>query len=102
MQGNKSNLSNLSTQEWFEFVHGSICDQPLVDSLLAKHDIDTIVHFAAESHVDRSITGPDAFIDTNIVGTHCLLKAAKKFWIEDGGNQIICFIMSPPMKYMAP
>ena len=84
--GNKSNLSNLSTQEWFEFVHGSICDQPLVDSLLAKHDIDTIVHFAAESHVDRSITGPDAFIDTNIVGTHCLLKAAKKFWIEDGGK----------------
>jgi dTDP-glucose 4,6-dehydratase len=84
--GNKSNLSNLSTQEWFEFVHGSICDQPLVDSLLAKHDIDTIVHFAAESHVDRSIIGPDAFIDTNIVGTHCLLKAAKKFWIEDGGK----------------
>ena len=84
--GNKSNLSNLSTQECFEFVHGSICDQPLVDSLLAKHDIDTIVHFAAESHVDRSITGPDAFIDTNIVGTHCLLKAAKKFWLEDGGK----------------
>ena len=84
--GNKSNLSNLSTQEWFEFVHGSICDQSLVDSLLAKHDIDTIVHFAAESHVDRSITGPDAFIDTNIVGTHCLLKAAKKFWVEDGGK----------------
>ena len=84
--GNKSNLSNLSTQERFEFVHGSICDQPLVDSLLTKHDIDTIVHFAAESHVDRSITGPDAFIDTNIVGTHCLLKAAKKFWIEDGGK----------------
>jgi dTDP-glucose 4,6-dehydratase len=84
--GNKSNLSNFSTQEWFEFVHGSICDQSLVDSLLAKHDIDTIVHFAAESHVDRSITGPDAFIDTNIVGTHCLLTAAKKFWIEDGGK----------------
>ncbi|MFB0988756.1 MAG: dTDP-glucose 4,6-dehydratase [Gammaproteobacteria bacterium] len=84
--GNKSNLSNLSTQAGFEFVHGSICDQPLVDSLLAKHDIDTIVHFAAESHVDRSITGPDAFIDTNIVGTHCLLTAAKKFWIEDGGK----------------
>ena len=84
--GNKSNLLNLSTQEWFEFVHGSICDQSLVDSLLAKHDIDTIVHFAAESHVDRSITGPDAFIDTNIVGTHCLLKAAKKFWVKDGGK----------------
>lgn len=84
--GNKSNLSNLSAEEWFVFVHGSICDQPLVDSLLAKHDIDTVVHFAAESHVDRSITGPDAFIDTNIVGTHCLLKAAKKFWIEEGAK----------------
>lgn len=81
--GNKNNLANLNDEEWFEFVHGSICDQGLVDSLLVKHDIDTIVHFAAESHVDRSITGPDAFIDTNIVGTHCLLKAAKKYWIEE-------------------
>ena len=51
-----------------------------------KHDIDTIVHFAAESHVDRSITGPDAFIDTNIVGTHSLLKAAKKYWIAEGSK----------------
>ena len=84
--GNKNNLANLLGEEWFEFVHGSICDQALVDSLLVKHDIDTIVHFAAESHVDRSITGPDAFIDTNIVGTHCLLKAAKKFWIEEGAK----------------
>ena len=84
--GNKNNLSNLLNEQWFEFVHGSICDQALVDSLLAKHDIDTIVHFAAESHVDRSITGPDAFIDTNIVGTYCLLKAAKKFWIEEDGK----------------
>ena len=84
--GNKSNFSNLSTQDWFEFVHGSICDQSLVDSLLHKHEIDTIVHFAAESHVDRSITGPDLFIETNIVGTHCLLKAAKKYWIEEDGK----------------
>lgn len=82
--GNKNNLADLLDEEWFEFVHGSICDQTLVDSLLVKYDIDTIVHFAAESHVDRSITGPDAFIDTNIVGTHCLLKASKKFWIEEG------------------
>ena len=80
--GNKNNLANILNEQWLEFVHGSVCDQDLVDVLLAKHDIDTIVHFAAESHVDRSITGPDAFIDTNIVGTHCLLKAAKKYWIE--------------------
>ena len=84
--GNKNNLTNLFGEAWFEFVHGSICDQALVDSLLVKHDIDTIVHFAAESHVDRSITGPDAFIETNIVGTHCLLKAAKKFWIDEGAK----------------
>ena len=84
--GNKNNLAELSGQPWFEFVVGSICDQPLVDSLLVQHDIDTIVHFAAESHVDRSITGPDAFIETNIVGTHCLLKAAKKFWIDGGAK----------------
>ena len=64
-------------------MHGSICDQELVESLLHKHEIDTLVHFAAESHVDRSITGPDAFIDTNIVGTHSLLKAAKKYWIDE-------------------
>ena len=84
--GNKNNLADLLSEEWFEFIHGSICDQALVDSLLVKHDIDTIVHFAAESHVDRSITGPDAFIDTNIAGTHRLLKAAKKFWIEEGAK----------------
>lgn len=81
--GNKNNLANIINEQWLEFVHGSICDQDLVDALLVKHDIDTIVHFAAESHVDRSITGPDAFIDTNIVGTHCLLKAAKKYWIVE-------------------
>ena len=82
--GNKSNLTNILNEQWLEFIHGSICDQDLVDALLVKHDIDTIVHFAAESHVDRSIVGPDAFIDTNIVGTHCLLKAAKKCWIDGG------------------
>ncbi|GJM12030.1 MAG: dTDP-glucose 4,6-dehydratase [Pseudohongiella sp.] len=80
--GNKNNLANLIDKDWFEFAHGSICDQSLVESLMRDHDIDTIVHFAAESHVDRSITGPDAFIETNIVGTHCLLKAAKKLWID--------------------
>ncbi len=84
--GNKNNLAAFSAQPWYEFLHGSVCDQVLVESLLAKHEIDTLVHFAAESHVDRSITNPDAFIDTNIVGTHSLLKAAKKSWL-DGGNK---------------
>ena len=81
--GNKNNLTALLGESWITFVHGSICDQELVESLLLEHEIDTLVHFAAESHVDRSITGPDAFIDTNIVGTHTLLKAAKKVWIDE-------------------
>ena len=89
--GNKNNLVDLLAEDWFEFVHGSICDQELVESLLHKHEMDTLVHFAAESHVDRSITGPDAFIDTNIVGTHSLLKAAKKYWIDENAQPVHLF-----------
>jgi len=85
--GNKNNLADLAEEPWFKFVEGSICDQDLLDSLLEENEIDTIVHFAAESHVDRSITGPDAFIETNIVGTHCLLKAAKNYWIDAGAKE---------------
>jgi dTDP-glucose 4,6-dehydratase len=82
--GNKENLSAEMGQPGFEFVHGSICDDVLVEKLLRQHGVNTLVHFAAESHVDRSITGPDAFIDTNIVGTHTLLKTAKKVWLGEG------------------
>ena len=85
--GNIANLDNVKNKENFIFVHGDICDQPLVEKLLVEHSIDTLVHFAAESHVDRSITGPDAFIETNIIGTYTLLKAAKKVWL-DGDNVI--------------
>ncbi|MFA3790797.1 dTDP-glucose 4,6-dehydratase [Aliiglaciecola sp. SL4] len=80
--GNRANLASVESNEFFEFVKGDICDTSLVESLLQEHQIDTIVHFAAESHVDRSITGPDAFIETNIIGTYSLLKAAKKVWID--------------------
>lgn len=80
--GNRNNLHGALGADWFTFVEGSITDQALVETLLRQHAIDTLVHFAAESHVDRSITGPDAFIDTNIVGTHTLLKAAKACWLE--------------------
>jgi len=82
--GNLANLAPVSARERFRFVHGDICDQARVDSLMAEEAIDTIVHFAAESHVDRSIAGPDAFIQTNVVGTHTLLKAAKRAWIDGG------------------
>lgn len=80
--GNRNNLQSVESNEQFKFVHGDICDTGLIESLLSKNSIDTIVHFAAESHVDRSITGPDAFIETNILGTYSLLKAAKKIWID--------------------
>jgi len=81
--GNKENLTQAQKIPNFEFVHGNILDQVLVESLIKNHRIDTLVHFAAESHVDRSILGPDEFINTNVVGTHCLLKAAKKIWIDE-------------------
>jgi dTDP-glucose 4,6-dehydratase len=83
--GNRHNLAGLEGQPGYRFVHGDIKDQALVEQLLRDHAIDTVVHFAAESHVDRSITGPDAFIDTNIVGTHSLLKAARSVWQATGG-----------------
>src|SRR5689334_17392736 len=67
----------------FRFVQASICDTAAVESLMREEQIDTVVHFAAESHVDRSIHGPDAFIETNVLGTHSLLKAARKLWLEE-------------------
>lgn len=79
--GNPANLEGL---DGVDLIVGDICDTALVDSLLADRNIDTIVHFAAESHVDRSITGPDAFVTTNVIGTHSLLKAARTAWLDKG------------------
>jgi dTDP-glucose 4,6-dehydratase len=81
--GRYSNLEALEGQKNFRFVKGDILDQDLVETLLRDTTIETIVHFAAESHVDRSIYGPDAFLRTNIDGTHSLLKAAKKVWLDE-------------------
>ncbi len=78
--GNPANLDGTRA----ELVVGDIGDQALVETLLASREIDTIVHFAAESHVDRSIHGPDAFIATNVLGTHSLLKAARRQWVDGG------------------
>jgi dTDP-glucose 4,6-dehydratase len=80
--GNIENLAGLDVDPRYSFVLGDICDEAAVRALLEQHHIDTIVHFAAESHVDRSILGPDDFIRTNIVGTHALLKAAKALWLD--------------------
>lgn len=82
--GNRLNLRDLEKQEHFQFVHGDICDEKLVFNLIREHETNTIVHFAAESHVDRSIDGPDAFVHTNIVGTHVLLKCARSIWLDGG------------------
>lgn len=70
-----------------ELIHGSICDKALVETILRERNIRTIVHFAAESHVDRSIAGPDPFIDTNISGTYTLLKAAQSVWLTGSGRE---------------
>ncbi|MFN3234235.1 MAG: dTDP-glucose 4,6-dehydratase [Gammaproteobacteria bacterium] len=82
---NLKNLDDVKEHEKYVFVEGDICDREKVDMLLKQYAIDTIVHFAAESHVDRSIEGPDAFIQTNIVGTFTLLDAAKKLWRDHHG-----------------
>lgn len=78
--GNKANLKGLEENPHVRFVQGNICDRSLVDSLLAEEQINTLVHFAAESHVDRSILEPDAFIQTNLVGTFTLLEAFRHHW----------------------
>src|SRR5487761_488895 len=88
--GNLANLDPVKDHPTFRFVQGIICDDSLVNTLMAEERIDTIVHFAAESHVDRSITGPDAFIQTNVVGTHVLLKAAKRAWLDNKSWQGNC------------
>ena len=79
--GNRANLDAVQGSPQLSFVVGSITDGAQVEELLRRERIDTVVHFAAESHVDRSIHGPDAFIETNVVGTHALLKAARKVWM---------------------
>lgn len=79
--GNYASLKKLECEPRFSFVKGDICDQALVEQVMLAEHVDTIVHFAAESHVDRSITGPRQFIETNIVGTFSLLEAARKLWL---------------------
>src|SRR6266850_774058 len=80
--GNLASLAPVETDPRFAFVRGDISEQSRVEALLEEHDIDTLVHFAAESHVDRSIAGPDAFVTTNVLGTHALLKACRRVWID--------------------
>ena len=78
--GNLETLKTLSGDPRHIFVQGDICDRALIDQLLAEHRPRAIVHFAAESHVDRSIHGPGEFVRTNVEGTFTLLEAARAYW----------------------
>jgi len=81
--GNLANLESIRARPELRFVHGDICNRAVVEQLLREERIDTLVHFAAESHVDRSIVSADEFIRTNVNGTHSLLEAAKTVWLRD-------------------
>ena len=81
--GNLHNLGTLKDRKNFRFLQGDICDQALVDELFASENIDTVAHFAAESHVDRSILGPGAFVQTNVVGTFTLLESFRQHWLSN-------------------
>ena len=81
--GSLENLKELPDEQRHLFVKGDISDRSLIDELLRNHNIDTIIHFAAETHVDRSIVDPQPFIQTNVIGTYTLLEAASQFWLRD-------------------
>lgn len=78
--GNLDNLLTIQNDPRYTFVKGDICDRELLKQLFQTHDFSAVIHFAAESHVDRSITGPETFITTNVLGTQCLLHTAKEYW----------------------
>ncbi|MCF7914647.1 MAG: dTDP-glucose 4,6-dehydratase [Spirochaetaceae bacterium] len=80
--GNPLNLQDIAENQHYTFVKGDICDAAAVEQVFSQYKIDTVVHFAAESHVDRSIHGPMAFVHTNVIGTATLLEAARAAWQE--------------------
>jgi len=81
--GNPGNLTEIENNPRYRFVKGDIGDNALVRQIFAENDIDTVIHFAAESHVDRSITGPAEFVQTNILGSFNLLETARAYWLKD-------------------
>ncbi|MDR9984295.1 dTDP-glucose 4,6-dehydratase [Enterobacter hormaechei] len=91
--GNLESLNDVSASERYVFEHADICDKAAMDRIFAEHKPDAVMHLAAESHVDRSITGPAAFIETNIVGTYVLLEAARAYWstLDDAAKKAFRF-----------
>ncbi|KAA3623951.1 MAG: dTDP-glucose 4,6-dehydratase [Flavobacterium sp.] len=84
--GDMRNLESVAGKSNYHFIQGDICDKDFIDEMFKKHEFDQVVHFAAESHVDNSISGPAAFIETNIVGTFNLLQASYKTWMDGPGK----------------
>lgn len=80
--GNLDNLKECEDMPNYTFVQGDICDEGLIEKLFSQYDIKGVIHFAAESHVDNSIKGPKAFIQTNIVGTFNLIETARRHWMQ--------------------
>ena len=78
--GNLRNLQEIEDNHQYRFVKGDICDRDLLDELFIQYEIDVVINFAAESHVDRSIESPEIFLKTNVLGTQVLLDVAKKHW----------------------
>ena len=79
---NLRSLDPIANSPRYTFIRADICDRPAMDALFARHAPDAVMHLAAESHVDRSIDGSDTFVRTNVLGTHCLLEAARVYWAE--------------------
>ena len=89
--GSLSNVAEVAGSPLYAFEHADICDRKAVDAILARHKPDAIMHLAAESHVDRSIDGPAAFIETNITGTYTMLEAARAYWTAHGRSESFRF-----------
>ena len=102
--GNLENLKAVRERANYTFIQGDICDKTLLRQIFESHKIDSVIHFAAQSHVDNSIKSPKSFIQTNILGTFTLLEVAKESWLDTGlkhKRHLGFFIISAPMKCMA-
>lgn len=97
--GNLANLIDVENDSRYKFIKGDIRDRELVDKIFAEYDIDTLVNFAAESHVDRSIEDPEIFLSTNVLGTQVLLDSAKKHW-KISPNDKYCYDFKKGVKYL--
>ncbi len=84
--GNLENLADVENRDNYTFVKADICDKEAIEKIFAENDIDRVVHFAAESHVDRSIRNPEVFVETNVLGTAVMLNAAKAAWENPDGS----------------